>query len=206
MIYVPPPPGIFKPWSMPKTQQQKDRMMLDFVRQFCGMKECLHQGKSHNYKNIVVANGPCIGCPYVEHSPFIRESATQLFDKFINENYGKPIANLKEPVKVELTIEMTKHAEERQYRHEEEDGIIISDEEIIEATRRGLEPIVARQLKDFDRLRDKYWLFDKHGKLRYLNVIGEFKRRGNELIFTIITVMFKKKFESGRGGEIKIEI
>lgn len=93
-------------------------------------------------------------------------------------------------IPIRVMVDTTYHAEERKFRHGEDN--LISDSSIVSSINKALKSIALSQLKGIDDIGQKYWIYDK--SQNYLNVIGVLKRKGYDLVFVVITVMYKKGF------------
>lgn len=120
-------------------------------------------------------------------------------EEFINES---KIANVEEDLKIEIEIDTTVHAEERKFRHLDKGEDPISNNEIIETTKKGLDTICDRQVKGFDTIGKKYLIYDKNNN--DLNVVAVLNRVKGNLVLLVITIMRKKEFESPDAFKINV--
>jgi hypothetical protein len=111
----------------------------------------------------------------------------------------KKIASLRDTIEVVLDVDLTKHAEERKLRHEKP----ISEKEILISVNKALDRIIERQLKGYDRIHQKYWIYDKDND--DLNVILEFKRYKGDVKLVIITIMREPVFHGSKDA-IKLKV
>lgn len=104
----------------------------------------------------------------------------------------RSIGMAKEPITVELDIDNTVHADERQTRH----GVShlkIEDKEIMDTVELAMPQLSDALLKDFILVNETSILI--HNKKNALNVAGTIVRKGRNLVFRVITVMRKKDFK-----------
>lgn len=109
------------------------------------------------------------------------------------------IGKVSQKINVVLQLDKTKHAGERQYRHEDR---YISDAEIKIAAEKAI-PIIAKYLL-FNRMDvgDSILIYDKRSDL---NLIGKLQSGKGILELIIITVMIKRDFKS-KPGTKRVEI
>ncbi len=99
-------------------------------------------------------------------------------------------------IRVVIEIDKTKHASERQYRHED---FTISDDVIKQTASKALSKITTYLLHDDIDLTDEFLIQDR---LNALNLIGTMRRGNDALELVIITVMKKKNFNPKPGTSI----
>ena len=116
------------------------------------------------------------------------------FDEFMSE--GK-IGNLVDDIKIEIEIDTTVLAEERKFRHTDEGGDVITNQDILDTTQKAIEEIGERQLKGIDTVGKQYCISNAANNL---NVVANLTRKNNELILVVITVMRKKGFKEANGA------
>lgn len=118
-----------------------------------------------------------------------------LSDILIEDIIGK----VSQKINVVLQLDKTKHAGERQYRH---DDRYISDAEIKLAAEKAI-PMLSRYLL-FNRLDigDNILIYDKRSDL---NLIGKLQAGKGVLELIIITVMVKRDFKP-KPGTKRVEI
>ena len=117
------------------------------------------------------------------------------YKEYLNE---KQLAKIQDEIEIEINLDTTDHAIERQKRHTEE----ITDSEIIESVKASIPEIGERQLKGLDRIGQKYWIYSTNS---FLNVIATFERQSDRIKMVVITVMKKEGFK-GSSDSIKITI
>jgi hypothetical protein len=121
-------------------------------------------------------------------------------DTYILEN---KIADLRDEIQIKIEVDTTVHAEERKFRHVESGEDPITNDDILLTTEKALDEICERQLKGFDKLGKKYWIYDKNNK--DLNVVATLSRKDNDLILLVITIMREKEFR-GSPDAFKINV
>ena len=111
------------------------------------------------------------------------------YTSFVRSLTEKKIGDIEDQIKIRVEIDTTVHAEERKTRHGDQKPI--TDEMIINTVEMALKDIADYQLKDVDKIGQKYWIYDS---LSDLNIIGTIERKAGELIFLVITVMIEPNF------------
>ena len=110
----------------------------------------------------------------------------------------KTIGKVSQKINVVIQLDKTKHASDRQSRHEKE----ITDTEIKYTEEMAIKKIVHMLMMDEIDINDKILIQDTKSDL---NLVGAIKRQGDMLDLVIITVMREKNFRNTQGTKtIKI--
>lgn len=113
-----------------------------------------------------------------------------LTEAFINE---RPIGNVSQNVKVDISLIATKHSTERQDRHSNDH---ISERDILDTANKAVGKIAQLALLDVISVGDNLHIKNNSTTL---NLIGRLERSGSTLNFVIITVMKKSNFVAKKG-------
>lgn len=110
--------------------------------------------------------------------------------QFLNESR---IGKISKTLKIDIRLEKTVHADERQSRHGTSADKFISDDEIIETVRAGSERIIKDVLNDKINIGNKFVVRDANTDL---NIVCKLEqgRTNDELVVVIITVIRTGKF------------
>ena len=122
----------------------------------------------------------------------------QTYLKLLKEN---TISKYKASITFNISIDKTKHADERQWRHGVDD--MITDEDIISTAKKATNYISKMLLLDKLDLRDELVIYDRNTNLNLVCVLEE--GRDADIAIVIITVMKKRDFKP-KNGTIKITI
>jgi hypothetical protein len=133
-------------------------------------------------------------CCFVHSDDVKEKSKVYRMKDNIKEEY---IANFNEEVPVEVVLDKSNHAGERQYRHGEEN--IISDEEIVEHIKRASKKILRAMILNSINIGDSMLVRDQQ---KDLNVVCMSARSGAGVKIIIITVMRKHGFFAKPGTKI----
>ena len=109
---------------------------------------------------------------------------------FLNESR---IGKISKTVKIDIRLEKTVHADERQSRHGTSVDKFISDDEIIETVRAGSERIIKDVLNDKISIGNKFVVRDANTDLNIVCKLEQGKT-SDELVVVIITVIRTGKF------------
>ena len=110
----------------------------------------------------------------------------------------KTIGKVSQKINVVIQLDKTKHASDRQSRHEKE----ITDTEIKYTAEKAIKKIGHMLMMDEIDINDKILIQDTKSDL---NLVGAIKRQGDMLDLVIITVMREKNFRNTQGTKtIKI--
>ena len=107
----------------------------------------------------------------------------------------KSIGKVSRKINVTIELDKTRHAGERQFRHDTE----IQDKEILAVAQRSIEPLTRELLGDDIRVGDVILIRDSRTKL---NLVGKLKEKGDTLELVIITVMRKAGFKPKSGTKV----
>jgi hypothetical protein len=111
-------------------------------------------------------------------------------DKLMDLLKETPIGQVQTKVNIVMKLDKTKHAGERQSRHDE----FISDKDILASANKALPKLSKMLLFDKVRIGDSVIVFDS---ATFLNIVGELRQTSQGVIdFAIITVMRNKNFKS----------
>ena len=109
---------------------------------------------------------------------------------FLNESR---IGKISKTIKIDIRLEKTVHADERQSRHGTSVDKFISDDEIIETVRAGSERIIKDVLNDKISIGNKFVVRDANTDLNIVCKLEQGKTI-DELVVVIITVIRTGKF------------
>ncbi len=109
---------------------------------------------------------------------------------FLNESR---IGKISKTIKIDIRLEKTVHADERQSRHGTSVDKFISDDEIIETVRAGSERIIKDVLNDKISIGNKFVVRDANTDLNIVCKLEQGKT-SDELVVVIITVIRTGKF------------
>lgn len=109
---------------------------------------------------------------------------------FLNESR---IGKISKTIKIDIRLEKTVHADERQSRHGTSVDKFISDDEIIETVRAGSERIIKDVLNDKISIGNKFVVRDANTDLNIVCKLEQGKTN-DELVVVIITVIRTGKF------------
>ena len=109
---------------------------------------------------------------------------------FLNESR---IGKISKTIKIDIRLEKTVHADERQSRHGTSIDKFISDDEIIETVRAGSERIIKDVLNDKISIGNKFVVRDANTDLNIVCKLEQGKT-SDELVVVIITVIRTGKF------------
>jgi len=110
----------------------------------------------------------------------------------------KTIGRISQKINVVIQLEKTKHAADRQSRHDKE----ITDTEIKYTAEKAIKKLGQMLMMDEIDINDKILIQDTKSDL---NLVGAIKRQGDMLDLVIITVMREKNFRNTQGTKtIKI--
>ena len=110
--------------------------------------------------------------------------------EFLNESR---IGKISKTIKIDIRLEKTVHADERQSRHGTSVDNFISDDEIIETVRAGSERIIKDVLNDKISIGNKFVVRDANTDLNIVCKLEQGKT-SDELVVVIITVIRTGKF------------
>lgn len=110
--------------------------------------------------------------------------------EFLNESR---IGKISKTIKIDIRLEKTVHADERQSRHGTSVDKFISDDEIIETVRAGSERIIKDVLNDKISIGNKFVVRDANTDLNIVCKLEQGKT-SDELVVVIITVIRTGKF------------
>ena len=110
--------------------------------------------------------------------------------EFLNESR---IGKISKTIKIDIRLEKTVHADERQSRHGTSVDKFISDDEIIETVRAGSERIIKDVLNDNISIGNKFVVRDANTDLNIVCKLEQGKT-SDELVVVIITVIRTGKF------------
>lgn len=103
------------------------------------------------------------------------------------------IGKISKTIKIDIRLEKTVHADERQSRHGTSVDKFISDDEIIETVRAGSERIIKDVLNDKISIGNKFVVRDANTDLNIVCKLEQGKT-SDELVVVIITVIRTGKF------------
>lgn len=103
------------------------------------------------------------------------------------------IGKISKTVKIDIRLEKTNHAVERQSRHGTSEDKFISDDELIETVRAGSERIITDILNDKIDIGDKFVVRDANTDLNIVCKLMQGNTR-EELVVVIVTVIRTGKF------------
>lgn len=107
----------------------------------------------------------------------------------------KTIGKVSRKINVTIELDKTKHAGERQLRHDTE----ITDKDILAVAQRAIEPLSRDLLGDDIFIGDYVVVRDSRTNL---NLVGMIREKGDILEFVIITVMRKPNFRPKSGTKV----
>ena len=107
----------------------------------------------------------------------------------------KTIGKVSQKLNIVIQLDKTKHAAERQQRHEKE----ITDTEIKYTAEKAIKKIGQLLMMDEIDINDKIIIQDTKTDL---NLVGAIKRQGDMLDLVIITVMREKNFKNPHGTKV----
>jgi hypothetical protein len=107
----------------------------------------------------------------------------------------KTIGKVSQKINVVIQLDKTKHASQRQQRHEKE----ITDTEIKYLAEKAIKRIGYMLMMDEIDINDKVIIQDTKTDL---NLVGAIKRQGDMLDLVIITVMREKNFRNPHGTKV----
>jgi len=111
--------------------------------------------------------------------------------RLIEDTIGK----VSQKINVVIQLDKTKHAAERQQRHEK----YITDTEIKFLAEKAIKKIGQMLMMDEIDINDQLIIQDTKTDL---NLVGQIKRQGDMLDFVIITVMIEKNFRNIKGTKV----
>ena len=107
----------------------------------------------------------------------------------------KTIGKVSQKINVVIQLDKTKHAAERQQRHDKE----ITDTEIKYLAEKAIKTIGKMLMMDELDVNERVIIKDKNTDL---HLVGVFKAKGDMLDLVIITVMREKNFRNPKGTKI----
>lgn len=107
------------------------------------------------------------------------------------------IGNLYHDITIKVSVDLSRHADERRYRHGDE----ITEEEIIATAEEAIDDITERLINDTMDVGDEFVIRDKTYDLNLVGVL-ERTRDPSVLELTVITVMRKRNFRPKSGTKV----
>lgn len=114
----------------------------------------------------------------------------ETFNQFINE---RNLGSIRDNIQINVSIESTKHSDDRKYRH---GNNVITDQDIIEVAELAIPKIVELMIIDKIDIGDYLHIKDTQTDL---NLIGVLKGNKMPLTLKVITLMIKRNFKSKSG-------
>jgi hypothetical protein len=110
----------------------------------------------------------------------------------------EPVGSFTTDLEIVVNIDKSRHATDRQTRHDEK----ITDEQIMETAKKGLDEVKRRMLLDEIDIDDEIVIRDHKSDLNVVGVLDPLGREGRRFEFTVITVMRKENFKPKSGSKV----